>query len=139
MKRAAVLLAVAALAGCGGRAAPPPDHATLTDIRVRPDRVEFEFDSDVQHVSAAPAPGPFAECGSGAAVKPAGAEFVVVRFSPAQTRDIPKRIIRPSGPILDVWKTCDFEADVSWVIGLDRQAAADVSRDGSTVTVTFGG
>ena len=138
MKRAAVLVAIVALAGCGGKAA-PLDHATQTDLRVHADSVEFAFDSKVKDVSVRAAHVPFAECGSGAPVNPAGADFVVVKFSPAQTRGLPKRVVMPSGPVLEVSKICDFEADVSWVIGLDRRETAHVSRDGSTVTVTFGG
>jgi hypothetical protein len=80
-----------------------------------------------------------AECGSGFPVRPKGSAFAVVHFSPAQTQDVPKRIVMPSGTVLDVWKVCDFEADVGWAIGLSQRVPIHVSRDGPTVTVTFGG
>jgi hypothetical protein len=40
--------------------------------------------------------------------------------------------------VLEVAKTCDFEADVGWAVGLSRRLPFDVSRDGSTVTISFG-
>jgi hypothetical protein len=137
VKRAAVLL-VLALAGCGG-SQPPRDHATLVDVRVRPSSVEFSFDSAPHEATAAYARGPLAECGSGAPVRPHGVAVVVVHFAPAQTGGVPRRILMQSaGPVADVWKFCDFEADVSWAVGLDRRLPVHVSRDGATVTVTFG-
>ena len=133
-----VLLVLVAAGGGGGGA--KPDHATLRDVAVLRDAVVFDFDVQPDDVEAAYAPrGSLAECGSGAPVRPEGDAFAVVHFRPAQTRDVPKRIVMPSGTVLDVWKVCDFEADVAWAIGVDHQAPIHVSKDGSTVTVTFGG
>ena len=69
----------------------------------------------------------------------AGPHSAVLHFSPAQSQGVPKRIVMPSGTVLDVWKVCDFEADVGWAIGLSQRSPIHVSRSGATVTVTFGG
>jgi hypothetical protein len=129
---------VLALAGCGGSAS-APDHATMTDLNVGRSSVDFVFDTRVQQVVAAYAHAPIAECGSGAPVRPSGAAVLVVHFLPAQTRGLPKRVVMPSGTVRELWKVCDFEADVGWAIAVSRLAPFDVSRDGTTVTVTFGG
>ena len=139
MKRAAVLVAVVALAGCGGTKPISPDHATLTDVRVGPASVTFTFDSAPQTIRHAyAARDTLAECGSGAPVRPNGAAFLVVHFQPAQTKDVPKRIVMASGVVLDVWKVCDFEADVAWAIGLAHRAPVAVRRHDHQITLTFG-
>lgn len=129
---------VLVLAGCGGPAA-APDHATMTDVRVGTSSVDFSFDTRVQKVAAAYAQGEIAECGSGAPVRPSGAAVLVVHFLPARTKGLPKRIVMPSGTVRELWKMCDFEADVGWAIAVSRPGPFHVSRDGTTVTVTFGG
>jgi hypothetical protein len=139
--RIAVLVAIAALvAGCGGgtkRIA--ADHATLTGVTVHESSVDFAFDVRPDTVQTAYADrGSLAECGSGLPVRPSGEAFLVVHFRPAQTQAVPKRIVMPSGDVLDVWKVCDFEADVGWALGLARKMPVHVSRDGATVTITFG-
>jgi hypothetical protein len=139
VQRLAVLLAVLAAAGCGGTAA-KPDHATLRRVTVLPAAVDFDFDVVPDTVTTAyAARSSLAECGSGAPVRPHGAAVAVVHFSPAQTAGVPKRIVMASGTVLDVWKVCDFEADVGWAIGVAQRSPIHVSRDGGTVTVTFGG
>ena len=139
MKRVCVLFAVVALAGCGGSNRIATDHVTLTDVHVREHAVEFTFDSvpqTIEHAYAARAA--LAECGSGAPVRPNGTAFLVVRFRPAQSQGVPKRIVMPSGRVLDVWKVCDFEADVAWAIGVSQRLPVHVSTEDRTVTVTFG-
>jgi hypothetical protein len=139
VKRGLVLLGIVALAGCGG-SAPPPDHATMTDVHVGRSSVDFTFDSRVKTVAAAYGAGVIAECGSGAPILFRGAAAVlVVHFRPAQTQGLPKQIVMPSGIVREVRKTCDFEADVGWGIAVSRLGPFDVSRDGTTVTVSFGG
>ena len=138
MRRAVVLLGVLLLAGCGG-STPAPDHATMTDVHVGTSSVDFVFDSRVQKVSAAYAQGPIAECGSGAPVRPRGAAVLVVHFLPAQTEGLPRRIVMPAGTVRELWKMCDFEADVGWAIAVARFGPFHVSRDGTTVTVSFDG
>jgi hypothetical protein len=137
--RVCVLLGVLALAGCGGTSTPKPEHATLTEVSVQATSVDFTFDSAPQAVRHAYASrGTLAECGSGAPVRPHGTAFLVVHFQPAQTQGVPKRIVMPSGVVLDVWKVCDFEADVAWAIGLSRRVAVAVSRHDRHVILSFG-
>lgn len=139
MKRVALLVAVLALAGCGGTKPISSEHATLTDVRVHGSSVDFTFDSAPQSVKHAyAARDTLAECGSGMPVRPNGAAFLVVHFQPAQTLDVPKRIVMPSGVVLDVWKVCDFEADVGWAIGLAHRAPVAVTRHDHQITLTFG-
>jgi hypothetical protein len=140
VSRAAVLFAVALLAGCGGSTTRiSPDHATLTDVDVHSSSVVFTFDVAPDRVTSRYADrSTLAECGSGRPVRPAGRAFFVVHFLPAQSQGVPKRIVMPSGPIREAAKVCDFEADVGWVIALDTRLPADVSSDGAAVRVTFG-
>jgi hypothetical protein len=139
VRRLTAALAVGlCVAGCGG-GKPKPEHATLTSVTVHASSVDFVFDSQPQSVrSGYVSVGTVAECGSGRLVTPRGTAIAVVHFLPAQSQGVPKRIIMPSGPVLDVAKVCDFEADVGWAIGVERRLPLHVSRDGSTVTVTFG-
>jgi hypothetical protein len=112
-------------------------HAHQGEVEAR--SVEFTFDTRPQTVRRAyAARGSLAECGSGAPVRPNGSAFLVVHFLPAQSRGVPKRIVMPSGTVLDVWKVCDFEADVGWAIGVSQRLPVHVSTGERTVTVTFG-
>jgi hypothetical protein len=142
MWRLAVLLVAGLVAaGCGGGSKRlAADHATLTGVAVGADSVTFAFDAQPDTARTAyVARGSLAECGSGAPVRPDGAAFAVVHFQPAQTSGVPKRIVMPSGTVLDVWKVCDFEADVAWAVGLSHRTPVHVPRKGSKVTVTFDG
>jgi hypothetical protein len=147
----ASLLLAAALAGCGGsgRHEPTPESAYLEDVVVDGSTVRFEFESRPQQVRVRYEPrGKLAECGSGKPVRLRGGAFVVVHFVPAASAKIegeevvptyhgPKRL-QGTGPVLEAAKSCDFEADLGWAIGLEQRLPVDVSRDGSTVTVRFG-
>lgn len=142
MRRLAVLVPLAvALAACGGGGGVnriAADHATLLGVDVRARSVSFTFDVVPATVRTGYVPrSSLAECGSGRAVRPLGRAFLVVHFSPAQTQGVPYRILTRPGPVLEATKTCDFEADVAWAIGLDARRPAGVSRRGSTVTLTF--
>jgi hypothetical protein len=147
---AAALILLAAAAGCGGGAKTEPGVALLTDVRTTGDAVTFEFRGEPQDVKARyVARRDLAECGSGAPVPLKGDAYAVVHFTPAQTASIDRdgkvtptytgpRRLAGTGPVLEVAKLCDFEADVGWAIGLERRLPLDVSRDGGTVTISFG-
>jgi hypothetical protein len=154
VRRLAVLAAVVALvAGCGGsRTSAVPEVALLTGVQVDETSATFAFKS---------APGTvrtqfrrrsqIAESGSGRRVPLRGEAFLVVSFSPAATAQAdassvtfsytgPKRL-RPStgGPVQEIVKIGDFEAQLDWAVGLDRRRAVKVKRNGTQVTVAFGG
>jgi hypothetical protein len=151
MRRLAVGLPLAvALAGCGGaQRDSTPANAYLTAVHVSSSSVSFAFTSAPEQVRAAYEPRTrLSECGSGRRVPLRGGAFVVVHFQPAASAKIhgeqvvptytgPKRLPGP-GPVLETAKTCDFEADLGWAIGVERRLPLTVSQDGGTVTVGFG-
>jgi hypothetical protein len=138
VSRLAVLVAIVALAaGCGGSHS-KPEHATLTALRFHPRAIDFVFDSAPTDVKVRYSPlQSIGECGSGIPVRPQGTAVLVVDFRPARTSSVPKRIVMPSGPYLELDKVCDFEADVGWAIGMAGKRPWNVSHHGSTVTITF--
>jgi hypothetical protein len=152
MRRLAVtLVALGLLAGCGGskQTSSEPTTALLTGVHVDRAKVTFEFKSATQEVRASYVPrSQLAESGSGKRVPLKGTAYLMIHFTPAATAEAtasavtfsytgPRRI-EGSGPVLEVAKTSDFEADLGWAIGLERRLESHVSQDGSTVTVSFG-
>ena len=153
MRRLAALGAVALLAGgCGGSRTPSaPTVALLTGVHVDATSATFEFRSAPAVVRTHFRPrSQIAESGSGRKVPLKGDAFLVVSFSPAATGEAdengvtfsysgPKRL-RPadSGPVQEVVKIGDFEAQLDWAIGLDRRRPVRVTRDGANVTIAFG-
>lgn len=140
------------LAGCGGsKRAGVPEMALLKDVRAAPQDVVFEFESAPGEVRTRfRAPSRIVESGSGARVRLLGRAVLVVTFTPAATADLqgekvvptytgPKRL-RPggAGPVREVVKVGDFEAQLDWAIGLARRTRFDVQRDGARITITFG-
>jgi hypothetical protein len=151
VRRVALAVAcVVLVAGCGGsKQEAAPTNALLTGVHVGGTSVTFDFKSAPRTVKAAYQPkSRVAESGSGAPVPLKGKAYVVIHFTPAASADIqgekviptytgPKRLSGP-GPVLETAKTSDFEADLSWAIGLERRLAMRVAQDGSRVTVNFG-
>lgn len=166
MRRLAVCLALlAAAAGCGGSSTPAttattaatttaatttaPEYAYLKTIAVSASSVRFEFESPPREVRARYEPrSSLAECGSGLEIAVRGTAFVGVHFLPAASARIegdqviptytgPKRLRGP-GPVLEVVKNCDFEADLGWVVGVARRLPLHVEQSGNAVTISFG-
>ena len=149
-----VVLAVAVtlVAGCGGsKQASVPTVALLTGAEVDGTSARFTFTSAPETVRTSFRPrSQIAESGSGRRVPVKGDAFLVVSFSPAATATAtatkvtfsytgPKRLEPSSaGPVKEVVKIGDFEAQLDWAIGLDRRRAPTVARDGNTVTIAFG-
>jgi len=141
VRRLVVLLAVGlCAAGCGGGAkqVTVPTTAILTDVRARADSISFDFRSAPFKVTANYHPGSPKQCGSGARVRLPGSAALVVHFTPAMTSGVERRIRVGGGPVLELAKFCDFEADVGWAIGLDRRRPFRISRQGATVSIDFG-
>jgi hypothetical protein len=116
------------------------------------DRIEFAFEHGVPgyrlaYASAAQAQ---TEDASGRHIPVAGAVFLVVRLSPAatarsdgstltRTYDGPRRL--PAGDarhVREVVKTGDFEAVVTWAVGLDEMRPFSVSVSADTLAVEIG-
>jgi hypothetical protein len=146
-----VLVAVAVLAGCVGGSKPSaPEVALLTGVKVVGTSARFEFASAPTTIRTHFRPrSQIAESGSGRTVPLKGGAFLVVSFSRAATATAdatkvtfsytgPKRLEPFSrGPVQEVVKIGDFEAQLDWAIGLDRRRDPRITRDGSSVTVAF--
>lgn len=106
------------------------EPALFTDVRAGRhegfDRVVFEFSGEelpgyhIEYIDK-----PVRSCGSGEVVTLAGDAWLQVRFEPANshTEDgkptLRFREVAPKLPIvLELKSTCDFEAQVEWVIGV---------------------
>jgi hypothetical protein len=134
------------------RVSGPADLAYLTSVDVRTtscgDRIVFAFRDDARQapgfrIAYEPAATALVEDGSGAHVDAAGPAYLVMRLEPAATAEVsgdsltftytgPRRL-RPDGGhfVRDVVKSGDFEAVVSWVIGLPEERPFTVSTASS--------
>jgi hypothetical protein len=140
---AAVLL----LGGCGGSSKPRADVALLSGVRAESGRVTFAFASAPERVEIRRATArELVQDGSGRRVRVRGAAFLVVRFEPASgydlaaghaTYDGPPRIAA-AGPIQEVVRLGDFEAVLTWAIGLDARRSWHVERSGAEATIRVG-
>lgn len=108
--------------------------ALLTDVRVASqpgfDRVVLELQGpDMPSYRVSPADPPLVQDGSGEPIAVAGEAFLEVQLTPASgvdsagaepvaTYEGPSRITADSGVITEVVRTGDFEAHLTWVIGL---------------------
>lgn len=102
---------------------------TMTEVRTARnegfDRVVFQFAGDqlpgyhVEYIDE-----PVVKCGSGDTTAIAGQGWLRVRIQPAQAHEngqvtVAERERKPGLPVLqELELTCDFEADVTWVLGV---------------------
>ncbi|AUX47846.1 hypothetical protein SOCE26_093720 [Sorangium cellulosum] len=117
-------------AGDTDKPRPGAQVAVLRDVRAARhehyDRVVFEFEGDavpgyhIEYIDK-----PVRQCGSGDVVELAGDGWLSVRTTPAAAHTdagkptIPFRERKLSlGVIQEIERTCDFEADVTWVLGV---------------------
>ena len=117
-------------AGAVARPAPGMGASTLTEVRAglhhEYDRVVFEFGRDsipgyhVEYIDE-----PVRKCGSGNVVEVAGDGWLEVRMTPARAHTeageatVTERSRLFDMPVLkQVELTCDFEANVAWVLGV---------------------
>lgn len=138
--------------------APPPTTMLLTDVKVDSDtctdRIIFSFRPaageqpgyTVEYRTAAQAQ---TEDASGKHIPIAGKAFLVVRFEPAATADLTgaklettytgPRKITPADMryVQEIAKTGDFEAVLTWAIGLSEQRPFKVTSSGSPARVTI--
>jgi hypothetical protein len=106
-----------------------PGQATLRSVRAGQhadfDRVVFEFEGarlPGYHLSYIDKP--VILCGSGDPTPVEGQGWLQVRFSPARAHNdegqltVDKLELKPRLPVLlEVERTCDFEGEVTWVLG----------------------
>jgi hypothetical protein len=131
----------------------------LTDVSLELDdcveRVVFEFEEGLPGpgfvVSYQPENTAKIEDGSGNPIHVAGAAFLVVRLTPAMTARIEGEDVTPTytGPreinpptearfVRHVVKTGDFEAQVTWAIGIDRTHPFRTNATESQLVVEIG-
>ena len=117
-------------------APPGTEVALLSDVRVAGqqgfDRVVFELiDSQVPGYEISYLAGPAIQDGSGEEVEVAGGSALEVRLAPASGVDLrrgtfeatytgPARVRGDTEVVTEVVRTGDFEANLTWVIGLDE-------------------
>jgi len=117
-------------AGDTDRPATAGGMTTLAAVRIARhdghDRVVFEFPGNgLPGYHIAYIDRPVRQCGSGEVVELAGDGWLEIRMEPAQAHDeqgnatITERALAPGLPIIREAKlTCDFEGQVTWVLGV---------------------
>lgn len=122
--------------------------ALLTDVEVDGASVTFTFEEgDTPGFDVAYVEPPIRQDGSGEEIEVDGRAFLAVRMEPAagvdlsgeefrQTYTGPDRI-RGEAPIVEAVETGDFEANLSWVVGLDGERPFRIETGGGTLTVRF--
>ena len=139
--------------------AKPPETMLLTGVRIDSqaciDRVVFDFkpangDEPGYSVQYRPAAEAQTEDASGNHIPIEGNAFLVVRLEPAATADTSggtlertytgPRTIKPAGMhwVRQVSKTGDFEAVLTWAIGLSEQRPFKVTSGPSRLTIELG-
>ncbi len=121
---------------------PVIDPAQLTDVTVGShdgyDRVVFTFDGELPGYDIGYLDGPLTQDGSGDPIEIGGTNTISVRVSPASgakldgeqvemTYDGPDRIEGPGNPVVEVVRAGDFEAQITWAIGVDGERPFKVS------------
>ncbi|WP_167508070.1 AMIN-like domain-containing (lipo)protein [Corallococcus aberystwythensis] len=111
-----------------------PPSITLRSVRTGAhadyDRTVFEFDGPrLPGYQLGYVKTPVQQCGSGNDVTPAGQAALEVRFTLARAHDdkgqatVAQRTLKPALPsVLELERLCDFEGEVTWVLGTARQA-----------------
>lgn len=121
---------------------PAMEPAELTRVRVGAhegyERVVFEFQGELPGYDVGYLESDPVEDGSGDPIDIKGTEFLSVRIFPASGVRLsddsyetiytgPKRLSGAGAPVLEVVRSGDFEAQVTWDIGLDSQRPFVVS------------
>lgn len=130
----------------------PASYGLLTDVSVASekctDRVAFAFDHALPGYRVEYQTGPFTQDASGAPVTIAGDAFVVIRFEPAYGYDFETGALTYEGPreivpssarfVREVENSGDFEAVLTWIVGVAPATPLAVEAGGQTLTLTFG-
>ena len=138
----------------------PDETMLLSNVSIETnacaDRVEFTFKQRTpEHlgyrISYLPADRALVEDGSGAPIRVKGNAYLVVRLEPAATADLsgpelvrtytgPRRLTAPENArfVREIVKSGDFEAVLTWVIGVGEQRAFHVDASGTRLVVAIG-
>jgi hypothetical protein len=131
----------------------PPDLevALLTDLEVGGaggvDQVTFTFqDGQIPGYDVAYIDPPVRQDGSGNEVEVEGEAFLSIRFAPASGVDLlgtleptytgPTEVRGDTEVVTEVVRTGDFEANLTWVVGVDDEVPYRIETDPATGTVT---
>ncbi len=121
---------------------PQIETAQLTDVTVGAhdgyDRVVFTFDGELPGYDIGYVDGPVTEDGSGDPIEVGGTAAISVRMSPASgalltgeqvemTYTGPNRVEGPGNPVVEVVRAGDFEAQLTWAIGVEGEQPFKVS------------
>lgn len=122
---------------------PAQETALLKNVRVANqsgfDRVVFEFDGPLPGYVVKYVPGPLTKDPSDLPVSIKGDKFLVVTMNPASGVSLdgatykqfysgPEAITGPGTPIAEVVQTGDFEAVLTWAIGVNGEKPFKVSK-----------
>lgn len=115
-------------------APPAPPTAIMTDVRTGEhatfDRIVFDFQNGLPGYRVEYVSPPILADGSGLEVEIDGSAFLQVRFNPAAAHDPDTGASTYAGPleitpglasVLEIERTGDFEAYLTWVFGLPAQ------------------
>jgi hypothetical protein len=97
------------------------------------DRIVFEFDSTIPSYRVEYIARPYHQCGSGEEVTLGGVEILEVSFSVAQAHDeaghatLGKLSVPPSSQMEEIRIVCDFEGEVTFLIGMKGKIPYRVS------------
>ena len=137
----------------------PQQTMLLTGVKTASDRCTDRIVFDFRPAGGAepaftvayrPAKQAQTEDASGRHIPIAGKAFLVVRFEPAATADLsqPKLEITYTGPrsikpaasrwVREIAKTGDFEAVLTWSVGLSEQRPFSVATSPGRLTLVFG-
>lgn len=129
-----------------GEAALLADVSATNDPDAGVDRITFTFEGAPPGYRVGYVPRPLTEDGSGKEVTVDGAAVLEVRFEPASGFDLsgggrlvykgPTRLDLATRTVLDVVRVGDFEANLTWAVGVDAEGTPfRVRADGRTVVL----
>ena len=111
------------------------------------DQVSFTFDRGIPGYDVSYIDPPIRQDGSGNEVEVEGTAFLSVRFAPASGFDSletfeptytgPAEVRGDTDVVTEAVRVGDFEANLTWVIGVDEEAPYRIDADPATGTVTI--
>ncbi|HEV2069383.1 MAG TPA: hypothetical protein VGR26_06285 [Acidimicrobiales bacterium] len=130
----------------------PPDLtvALLTAVEVGAgdgvDRVSFTFEGGIPGYDVSYIDPPVRQDGSGDEVEVDGTAFLSIRFAPASGFDAfetfeptytgPSEVRGDTEVVTEAVRVGDFEANLTWVVGVDEKVPYRIDTDPATGTVT---